>query len=304
MVFANIFDIQKCSYHDGPGIRTVIFFKGCNIGCIWCQNPESVSSEKDLLFNKNNCIKCEKCINICPNKCHVIKDNGDHHIKREVCVKCGKCTEICYSNALQLIGKETSIDVIMKEILTDMEFYKISGGGVTLSGGEPLLQKEACYEILVRCKQNSVNTAIETAGNVNWDVFQKVLPLTDYLLFDIKTIDDEMHKSVCGVSNRQILHNLERIGESKVNLIIRVTVVPGVNDNEENIEATINRVRFFSNLKGFEIIPFHKLGKSKYHMLGKEYKAKNIKEPPLSDIENLKDKLIKMKVPTAINKKT
>lgn len=300
----NIFDIQHCSHHDGPGIRTVVFFKGCGMRCLWCQNPESQNFEKDLLFYEEKCIKCEKCIKNCPNNCHVILKNGQHYIDRESCTKCGKCTEVCYSDALQLIGEERTIDSIMEEIMKDFEFYSLSGGGVTLSGGEPLLQEKGCYEILKKSKEKSISTAIETAGNVKFSAFTKVIPFTDYLLFDIKTTNNDIHKSVCGVPNLQILNNLEKLSKSKVNLIIRVTVIPGVNDNKDEIKNIADRVKSFSNLIGFELIPFHRLGKSKYRALGRKYGYGYTEESTLKKLEELKTILNLMNIPIYVNSKT
>jgi pyruvate formate lyase activating enzyme len=297
-ISANIFDIQHSSYHDGPGLRTVVFFKGCNMRCFWCQNPESLFFEKDLLFYEGKCIKCEKCIKYCPNNCIVILKNGKYHIDREFCIKCGKCAEVCFPGALQLVGEERTIGSVIEEVITDLEFYHISGGGVTLSGGEPLLQEKSCYEILRKAKEKSISTAIETAGNVKWSAFTKVIPFTDYLLFDIKTINNDVHKIVCGKSNLQILNNLEKLSKCKVGLIIRVPIIPGVNDNKEEIKAIANKVKSFPNLKNFELIPFHQFGKSKYLALGRKYEVSSLKGPTLSKLEELKKLLTQMSIPT------
>jgi pyruvate formate lyase activating enzyme len=301
MGIINIFDIQKSSYHDGPGMRTVIFFKGCNMSCLWCQNPESKSFKKKLMFDVKKCIKCGRCVESCSNNCHIIGDTGVHYLNRESCVICGRCAKECKSNALQLAGKEVTIENVMKEILTDLEFYKISGGGVTLSGGEPLLQEDACYELLSECNRNSINTAIETAGNVKWKVFEKILPMTNYLLFDVKTLDNDIHKKYCGVSNRQIIKNLKKLNGTKVDLIIRVPIIPEINDNNEEIEEIGNKVKSFPNLKGFELIPFHKFGRSKYMQLDMKFEIDDIIEPSINKMEELREILLQMGIDAIIN---
>ncbi|MBN2323080.1 MAG: glycyl-radical enzyme activating protein [Spirochaetes bacterium] len=274
----NIFDIQRFSWVDGPGIRTVLFFKGCNLDCIWCHNPESRSFDRDLLFYADRCIGCGKCVDICPNGCHAFSE-GRHVVRRERCAGCGKCASVCNAEALEIVGKAAGVDDIMEEVLEDMEFYGMSGGGLTLSGGEPLLQPEGCFEILERCKKRGIHTAVDTAGYVEWSSFERVLPVTDYILYDVKTLDDEVHKKVCGVSNRAIIRNLLNLKDRDVNLIVRIPLVPGVNDTREDVLEIVGLVGGFDNLVKVELLPFHKLGRSKYEALGLAYRAEKIPVP-------------------------
>jgi len=284
----NIFDIQRFSWVDGPGIRTVVFFKGCNLRCLWCHNPESHSFNRELFFYDDRCIQCGKCVQICPNGCHTITNECVHFLERSLCDACGKCASVCNAEALEIVGKETSIDETMHEVLKDVEFYKMSGGGVTISGGEPLLQPEGCYRLLKSCREKGIGTAVDTAGNVEWSSLEYLLPVMDYILYDIKTLDDTLHRKVCGASNSLIIENLMRLKHSSVSLIVKVPVVPGVNDTEEEIGKIVELMSDFDNLEKVELLPFHKLGRPKYRALGFEYPAEKIPVPFPDKIRILK----------------
>jgi pyruvate formate lyase activating enzyme len=284
----NVFDIQRFSWHDGPGIRTVVFLKGCNMNCFWCHNPESLSFEKDLLFYRDKCVLCGKCVRVCPEGCHCFSPGGEHLIKRELCMKCGRCAEACYADALKIIGQKMTIDDVMKEVIKDMEFYEMSGGGITVSGGEPLLQAQGCYELLKMCKKNNIGTAIDTAGNVSLSSFNLVLPVTDYIIFDIKTLDEDKHREVCGVTNKKILENLRKLKNREVNILIKIPVIPGINDSRGEIDGIVDEVKNIINVAKIEILPFHKLAATKYRALGKRYEAEKLKQPEEEKIAELR----------------
>lgn len=253
---ATVFDIQRNSFVDGPGIRTTVFFKGCNLDCKWCHNPESKFSKPQMLFYKNKCTGCMKCAKVCPNE-----------LKK--CDLCGKCELYCPNDARKVCGKQYDVDEILKEVLKDKAFYDNSDGGVTFSGGECMLQIDFLCEILKRCKDCGVHTAVDTAGNVPWERFEKVLPYTDLFLYDIKALDDETHKKYVGVSNVLILENLKKLFEKNANVLIRIPVIPTVNDDAEEMLKIKAFLEPFSPLK-VELLPYHKMGEHKYDALGLE----------------------------------
>ena len=217
---AMIFDIQRNSFVDGPGIRTTIFFKGCNLRCKWCHNPESQEFEKQMMFYKDKCTGCGKCRTVCPNQFNK-------------CDFCGRCELFCASDARKICGKEYTVDEVLSEIVKDKGFYETSGGGVTFSGGECMLQIDFLCEILKKCKENSIHTAVDTAGNVPWEYFERIMPYTDLFLFDIKCISEDLHIAGTGVSNKRILENLEALSSIlNVSLYIRVPVIGSFNDTK------------------------------------------------------------------------
>jgi pyruvate formate lyase activating enzyme len=247
--------------------------------CFWCHNPESLSAAKDILYYEEKCNRCGKCVQVCPENCLSIKETGDLLINRAECTKCGKCVESCYADALKIVGHIVDIDTLMQEVDKDREFYEMSGGGITLSGGEPLLQARGCASLLESCKKRGIGTAIDTAGNVNWSEFELILPIVDYILYDVKTLNVEKHKDACGVSNRKVLDNLRRLSRCEVALIVRIPIVPGVNDTADDVGRIAEEMASFPNLLKVELLPFHRLAAAKYRALGKVYGAENIKAP-------------------------
>ncbi len=270
-----VFNIQRFSIHDGPGIRTTVFMKGCSLRCFWCHNPESLSRKRELQLFLQKCIGCGKCFSVCPKGAHEMTGEG-RVFHRERCIACGRCVELCYAEALVMTGQEMDVDEVVDEVMKDEDFYRNSGGGVTLSGGEPLLQLEFCREILERCKDRGVHTAIETAAFVEWKAFEMVMGYTDLFLVDIKVMDPVRHREVTGAGNGKILDNIRRIGGTAIPLIIRIPVVPGINDNEENMEETAAFLQDFSNLEYVELLKFHKMAGSKYHSLDRPYRADSL----------------------------
>jgi len=264
-----IFDIQRFSIHDGPGIRTTIFLKGCNLKCLWCHNPESQAHHSELLFYQDKCIGCGACKQVCPKN------------EEDPCVACGNCTMACSQNARELAGKTVSPEEVTEIILKDKKYYLTSGGGITLSGGEPLLQSDFSLEILKKAKANGLHTAIETAGNVKWEIFEKVLPYLDLILFDIKAIDEETHRYCTGVSNKLILENAEKLKKQSVKILFRMPVVPTYND------AEVTNVRAFTEGFDLELMPYHEIAKNKYRALSRPYQTEAVVPPTKEEMEKM-----------------
>jgi len=262
MLRANITDIKKFAVHDGDGIRTTVFFKGCSLKCVWCHNPETIQTRKQLAFYTHKCTLCGRCADVCP--CHRITD-GRHILERSRCVSCGKCTKVCPAGALRLWGEETTVDELLPILLEDREFYENSGGGITLSGGECLLQADFCRELLKACKAEGLNTAVDTCGQVPREDLEKVFADTDRFLYDIKTFDPEVHKTCTGHNNRLILDNLHWLDEKDAKIEIRVPFVPGYNDNQmEKIAEMVNRMK---NVVKVRVLAYHDYARSKYEAL-------------------------------------
>lgn len=279
-------NIQRFSIHDGPGIRTTVFLKGCDLRCFWCHNPETLRPKPELQVFPDRCIGCGECFKRCPHGAHLLID-GRRQFRRELCVACGRCAETCYAEALVLAGEYQSVDQVVEEVLRDRVFYETSNGGVTLSGGEPLLQPEFSYAVLERCRQERIHTAIETAANLPWERVASILPVTDLIMIDIKMMDSARHRECTGVSNDRILANAERLGQQSQPLIVRTPVVPGVNDTPEDVAAIAKFVSRLPNLLYYELLPFHPMAKSKYEALDLEYRARDLKPPTREQMDAL-----------------
>lgn len=289
-----IFNIQRYSIHDGPGIRTLIFMKGCPLRCLWCCNPESQNKYLELLFIESKCIRCMRCAAVC--KADAISyDTADNRIitNRDVCTNCGECTKVCYPQARTFgAARYITVNELLEEILSDLNFYSASGGGVTLSGGEPLMQAEAAEEIAVTCKQYGINVGIETSGFAQWEDFKKVIKHCDFAYCDIKHMDPDIHKKITGVSNKLILENIKRCDleyGSEKEIVIRIPLISGNNDSKENIHQTAKFIAELKNINRAELLKYHKLGTGKYKYLGRAYKLSEIQEPLNSHIEELKE---------------
>lgn len=283
---AMIFNVQKFSLHDGPGIRTLVFLKGCPLHCKWCSNPESQNTFSELEVFPANCIGCGECIKACPNGAISFGEKGIQ-IDRKKCEKCGKCAEVCYSETLKIIGKEMTVDEVVKVIKEDEVFYFNSGGGYTFSGGEPLSQGKFCLEVLEKCKNLGYHSTIETCAYGDTELFIKLAKELDLVYCDIKHMDENIHKELTGVSNELILNNIKAIQKVAKEVIIRTPIIPGLNDSEENIINTAKFCTQLSAVQEWELLPYHKLGEHKFISLGRKYELSNIVAPTKERIDEL-----------------
>ncbi|HVI42299.1 MAG TPA: glycyl-radical enzyme activating protein [Anaerovoracaceae bacterium] len=270
-------NIQKFSVNDGYGIRTIVFLLGCTLKCKWCQNPETLENKPTLMFVADLCKGCNRCRKICPNGGPQASENGCVVLNRSQCISCFECADACPYEALKLSGREMSAEQVLNEVMKDKVFYQQSGGGVTISGGEPLMQVDFIAEILKLVKEGGIGTCIETAGNVPWANFEKVLPYTDLFLFDVKFLDPELHKKWTGCSNQLIQENLEKLVKFDKEIIIRIPLIPDINDGQE-FKDIIDRISEMENMKEIHILPFHQLGSSKYDQMGMDYSMKDYRE--------------------------
>lgn len=264
---ALISDIKRFAVHDGDGIRTTVFFKGCPLKCRWCHNPEGISRKPQLSYIAKKCIQCGACIDRCPAGAHQFFPEG-HVFHRDRCLSCGSCVEECLGQALKLYGREITVDELMPHLLADADFYESSGGGVTLSGGEPLMQAVFCRELLERLKKEDIRTAVDTCGYASKQAVEEVMPYTDLFLYDLKAVDEEVHERCTGVSNRPILENLRYINSCGKAVEIRIPYVPGMNDGE--IEGMGEFLKDLSAVKCVKVLPYHGFAASKYEALGME----------------------------------
>ena len=267
---ANVFDIQRGSFVDGPGIRTTVFFKGCNLRCAWCHNPESQSPKTQMLFYKNRCTNCGKCKLKCPNS-----------LKK--CDFCGKCSLFCPQDAREICGKEYTVDEVFDVIKKDTALYESSGGGVTFSGGECMLQIDFLEEILRKCKDSGIQTAVDTAGHVPFNYCERILPYTDLFLYDIKLSDSEKHKKYVGVGNDLIISNVKKLISIGARVIVRTPVISGVNDTEEEI---LEIKKIANGAEKIELLPYHAMGEHKYSALGRN--VQTFSAPSSEKMESLK----------------
>lgn len=267
------FNIQRFSLNDGPGIRTVIFFKGCPLRCPWCSNPESQSPEPELFYKEACCLHCGNCIDSCPNRLINSSSNGIE-VLRGPCDACGKCASSCSSGAMTIIGKSIRADKVLNEVKKDVSCYRKSGGGITLSGGEPLLQPNFAKELLSMCKADGINTAVETCGFVSREAVKLVQKHTDLFLFDIKHLDNHLHRETIGADNVQILNNLDYLCSCGANIVIRVPFIPGFN-SDEIFFARLYEYAASRGIKQIDLLPYHIYGENKYSFLGREYSMGN-----------------------------
>ena len=281
-----VFDLQRFSLNDGPGIRTTVFLQGCPLACFWCHNPESQSLSPVLLHYDARCLRCGACARVCPTGCIAV-DAASWSIDRSRCTLCGRCAEACPVESVVLSGRIWEDDALLDRLLPDLPFYRESGGGVTFSGGEPLLQAAGLARFLPRLKEQGIHAAIETAGAVPASELDLVLPHADLFLFDLKHVDPAAHRAATGADNRRILENLARVAASGTPVVVRVPVIPGFNDSEQALVAIADRAAGLG-IGRIDLLPYHRLGSSKYAALGREDVARDLVPPSAGRLEALR----------------
>ena len=280
-----IFDIQHYSIHDGPGIRTTVFLKGCPLHCLWCSNPESQSTRPEIMFDASRCTLCGKCLGICPHKASV-KQETKIQISRELCQGCATCVTPCPSEARQITGSIREVEEVLQEVEKDRLFYENSGGGVTLSGGEPMNQPDFTGALLKKCKDKGIHTVLDTSGYVQAEMWDGVLDYVDMILYDLKHMDSRKHRELTGVSNQLILANARKLASLKIPMVIRIPLIPGYNDTDGNSESCARFIKEIG-ITTVELLPFHNLCVSKYAKLQKEWKVENVIPPAQERLEEL-----------------
>ena len=288
-----VFNIQKFCVNDGPGIRTTVFLKGCPLRCAWCHNPESHKKAPELLYGADKCIGCGACARICGEGAHSF-DSGKHTFLRDKCTCCGACAEACPSKALELSGGEKTGGEVIDEVLRDKIFYENSGGGVTLSGGEPLMQYDFAYAILKEAKVQGIHTALETCGYATREKIERIASVVDLFLYDFKLYDSELHEKYTGVGNGEIIENLHLVDRLGKEIILRCPIIPGVNDTDEHFSAIAEMASSLSHILAVEVEPYHPLGNDKYARLGRSGAATTYPTPTKDEIDSWIEKIGRM----------
>ena len=289
MVPGVVTNIQGYSIHDGPGIRTVVFLKGCGLECRWCSNPECISPRPEVGFIKKLCTKCGKCAEVCPEGALIYEEGRFPFIDRKRCTGCGICSSVCSYQALVLYGKPMDADEVFDAVDRDKMFYQASGGGITISGGEPLLQPQFVCDLLGKCRRAGIHACMETSGYSDESALRQVLPYIDYVLYDLKHMNSEKHRRYTGRPNSLILSNAEIVAASAVETLFRMPLIPGINDDSQNIRETAEFLHGLgNNVLRIELMPYHRLGKSKYEALDKEFRLSGVLSPEPDEVESVK----------------
>ena len=277
-VTGTVFNIQRYSIDDGPGIRTTVFFKGCPLSCVWCSNPESQNLAPELMHRESICKRCYRCVAACPVGAITVGADGID-IDRDVCTVCGDCVEVCPHDAMRITGREMTVDEVMDVIRRDADFYRDSGGGITLSGGEVLLQPDFALAVFKASKELGFHTTLDTAGQGDTEALKRLLPYVDLVYFDIKHIDPKVHRAQAGRTNEAILSNFKEVAASDVPVVVRVPVVPGFNDSSDAISDIADLVATESPGATVHLLPYHRYGQQKYDMLGLDYELAAAETP-------------------------
>jgi pyruvate formate lyase activating enzyme len=294
-----VFDVKKFSIHDGPGIRTTVFLKGCPLSCWWCHNPESQIMEPQFVFWDKRCIRCGACVEVCPQDAVCANADGVS-TDVEKCVCCGACVDVCYAEAREVVGREMTVPQVMTQIEQDIPFYDQSGGGVTFSGGEPLLQWRFLLALLQACREREIHVALDTCGFSPWRAVDTVREYVDLFLYDLKLVDDARHRRFTGVSNELILGNLQALSQHGHDIVLRVPVIPGVNDDDDSVRGIGAFAAALPRLERLDLLPYHHVGVEKYKRLNRVYRLPEARPPSNGRMAELAQVLREFDLPVKI----